>query len=235
MNYLNRLFLVPRWFGWVAFDDVASSLACQGGPHNLSTPLLLCGKQVWRLHRRGRDRATCRRKEAGVACPCSWTLARATERRGRKEAPPLPLSAQVGSPHARAGTLLPPLGHALEVAVGEAPLVVQRNRCPDWPPRGERGKGVGEAWPPPHRPLGVPPLPEGGRRAVGGRSGREADGPRSRRTTTFFRQGRRHWVGGSERRLLNVMCGSVGEERLWGPPLTCVARCHAIENHHQNH
>jgi hypothetical protein len=138
MNYLNHLFLVPRWFGWVAFDDVASSLACQGGPHNLSTPLLLCGKQVWRLRRRGRDRATCRRKEAGVACPCSWTLARAAERRVRKEAPPLPLSAQVGSPHARAGTLLLPLGRALEVAVGEAPLVVQRNRCPDWPPRGER-------------------------------------------------------------------------------------------------
>jgi hypothetical protein len=26
----------------------------------------------------------------------------------------------------------------------------------------------------------------------------------------------------------------VGEERLWGPQLTCGTRCHVIENHHQN-
>jgi hypothetical protein len=39
----------------------------------------------------------------------------------------------------------------------------------------ERGKGAGEAWPPPQR----------GHRAAGGSSGRETDGPRSRRPATL--------------------------------------------------
>jgi hypothetical protein len=62
------------------------------------------------------------------------------------------------------GTLLLPRGRgrALEVAVAEAPPMVQRSRCPCRPLRGG-GKGVGEAWPPSRRPPSVPPPPERGR------------------------------------------------------------------------
>jgi hypothetical protein len=47
---------------------VAAGPACLGGAHTISTPLLLCGKQVWCLRHQGRDRATCGRKEANATC-----------------------------------------------------------------------------------------------------------------------------------------------------------------------
>jgi hypothetical protein len=91
----------------VVFDDVVAGPHVRVGPIVVQLPPPM-GKQVWRLRRRGRDRATCGRKEASAACPCSRTQARDAERRGRKEAPPLQLSAQVRSPHARAWDPAPP-------------------------------------------------------------------------------------------------------------------------------
>jgi hypothetical protein len=95
--------------------------------------------------------------------------------------------------------------------VDEAPPVVQRS-CPDQPSRGERGKGAEEAWPPPQR----------GHRAAGGSSGREANGPRSRRPAT---------LGGREG---VIKCGVWEKKDCRVHPLTCWARCHVIENHYQN-
>jgi hypothetical protein len=159
---------------------VAAGPACLGGAHTISTPLLLCGKQVWCLRRQGRDRATCERKEANATCcargcwcgPRSGAGVRKHRRcHCRPKSDPLTRAAWDLAPPARPR----PRGRR-----GRSSSCGAEESLPRPASAGrERGKGAGEVWPPPHRPLGVPPLPEGGCRAAGGRSGREANGPRS--------------------------------------------------------
>jgi hypothetical protein len=132
----------------VIFDDVQRAPHVRGGPHSLSSPLLLCGKQVRRLRRRGRDRAA----------------------RGRKEASPLPPSAALSRS---------PWPKLLPWCKGVA--------APDRPPRGERGKGAGEAWAPPRWPPCLCHRREAVEPWEGGRGGRRMD---------RGVEGKRHWEGG---------------------------------------
>jgi hypothetical protein len=64
-----------------------------------------CAGKGGMKRRTGGKRLAHGRKEAGAPCSCSRTPARAAERRGRKEASPLPLPppTEVRSPHARRG------------------------------------------------------------------------------------------------------------------------------------
>jgi hypothetical protein len=117
---------------------------------------------------------------------------------------------------AASGALLLPRGCALEVAVAEAPPVVQRSRCPERPPRGERGKGVGEAWPL-ARPLGVPLPPR-----------RQCEPLEGGGWTEELKAGGIRWEGEG---LLNVMRG---RRKIVRPTSDMQGRCYVIENHHQN-
>jgi hypothetical protein len=108
---------------------------------------------VQRLRRQGRDEAAHGRKETGAreerGRRALLVLADAGAGRGaaREEgsvAAPAPTADRSQIPSRAPGTLLFSRGRALEVTLAEAPLVVQRSRCPGRLPQEERGKGAGE-------------------------------------------------------------------------------------------